>query len=129
VPSNILLLPKSPQIDILKRAALFITHNGMNSTSESIHYGIPMICLPQGIMTDQPVVAERAADDLGLGIRFNSATCTSTELAEAIKEVVTDRRYLERTLRLSCISRHSNGSKNGAKFILKLVDEERKKNL
>ena len=36
---NIILVKTAPQTEILKRASLFVTHCGMNSTSESIHYG------------------------------------------------------------------------------------------
>jgi hypothetical protein len=36
---NIVLVKTAPQTEILKRASLFVTHCGMNSTSESIHYG------------------------------------------------------------------------------------------
>ena len=32
---NILFVKTAPQIEILQRASLFITHNGMNSTSEA----------------------------------------------------------------------------------------------
>lgn len=39
IPDNILLVKKAPQVEILKRASLFFTHCGMNSTSESIHNG------------------------------------------------------------------------------------------
>ena len=39
LPDNIVLVKMSPQTEILKRASLFVTHCGMNSTSESIHYG------------------------------------------------------------------------------------------
>ena len=39
IPTNVLLVRSVPQIEILKRASLFITHSGQNSTSESIHYG------------------------------------------------------------------------------------------
>ena len=39
VPDNIILVKSAPQIDILKKASLFITHGGMNSASESIHFG------------------------------------------------------------------------------------------
>jgi len=37
--TNILLVGFAPQLAILKRASLFITHCGMNSTSEAVHYG------------------------------------------------------------------------------------------
>lgn len=40
VPSNYILQPSVPQIEILKRAALFITHCGMNSTSETSNHQI-----------------------------------------------------------------------------------------
>ena len=39
VPENIILVKSAPQIDILKKACLFVTHGGMNSASESIHFG------------------------------------------------------------------------------------------
>jgi len=39
LPNNILMVKSAPQTEILKRASLFVTHNGMNSTSESIHFG------------------------------------------------------------------------------------------
>jgi hypothetical protein len=43
---SILFVPHTPQVEILKRANLFITHAGMNSVNEAIHYGVPIICLP-----------------------------------------------------------------------------------
>jgi UDP:flavonoid glycosyltransferase YjiC (YdhE family) len=55
--SNILLVPHTPQVEILKRAHLFITHAGMNSVSEAVNYGVPIICLP--LSGDQPFVAFR----------------------------------------------------------------------
>jgi len=39
LPENIILVQSAPQTELLKRASLFVTHCGMNSTSESIHYG------------------------------------------------------------------------------------------
>ena len=39
LPNNILLVKSVPQLEILKRASLFITHAGQNSVSESVHYG------------------------------------------------------------------------------------------
>jgi UDP:flavonoid glycosyltransferase YjiC (YdhE family) len=121
-------LPKSPQIEILKRASLFLTHNGMNSTSESIHYGVPMICLPQGKMSDQPLVAERIADELGCGIRLDSENLKPNELVSAIRKVLDDKSYLERTLRLAHISQKTNGALNGANYIIELIDKHNKKN-
>jgi UDP:flavonoid glycosyltransferase YjiC (YdhE family) len=32
-----------PQLEILERCSLFITHCGMNSINESVYYGCPMV--------------------------------------------------------------------------------------
>ena len=34
-----------PQLDILERCSLFITHCGMNSINEAVYYGCPMVCI------------------------------------------------------------------------------------
>jgi hypothetical protein len=39
LPNNILLIKSVPQIELLKRASVFISHCGQNSTSEAVHYG------------------------------------------------------------------------------------------
>jgi UDP:flavonoid glycosyltransferase YjiC (YdhE family) len=69
---NILLFPSVPQVDVLKRASLFITHAGMNSASETIRYAVPVICIPQ--FSDQPLVAKRICDELNFGINLNSSS-------------------------------------------------------
>lgn len=46
VPSNVVLVNKAPQLEILRRASLLITHGGLNSIKESIMHGVPMIAVP-----------------------------------------------------------------------------------
>ena len=43
IPDNIVLVKTAPQTEILKKSALFVTHSGMNSTSESINYAGKLI--------------------------------------------------------------------------------------
>jgi len=47
------------QIGMLANARLFVTHGGMNSVSEALSQGVPMIVIPQGV--DQHLVARQAA--------------------------------------------------------------------
>jgi zeaxanthin glucosyltransferase len=59
IPSNAIVVSKAPQIQLLKRAALCITHAGMNTALEALAQGVPMVAIP--IAFDQPGVAARIA--------------------------------------------------------------------
>src|SRR5580692_6301188 len=59
IPSNTLVVRSAPQIELLKRAALCITHAGLNTTLESLAQGVPMVAIPIGY--DQPGTAARIA--------------------------------------------------------------------
>ena len=59
IPSNVIVVEKAPQIELLKRATLCITHAGLNTTLESLAHGVPMVAIPIGF--DQPGVAARIA--------------------------------------------------------------------
>jgi zeaxanthin glucosyltransferase len=59
IPSNAIVVRRAPQIQLLKRAALCITHAGLNTALESLANGVPMLAIPIGY--DQPGVAARIA--------------------------------------------------------------------
>jgi UDP:flavonoid glycosyltransferase YjiC (YdhE family) len=121
LPNNVLILPSVPQIEILKRASLFITHAGMNSTSETIHYGVPVICLP--IMGDQPLVALRICDELNFGIRLDYRKFDSDELRTSMHEILGNKKYLENILEFTELSRNRNGCQIGANLIVDYLNQ------
>ncbi len=51
-PSNVIQTEHAPQLEILRRAALMITHGGLGSVKECLYFGVPMIVFP--LMRDQP---------------------------------------------------------------------------
>ena len=59
IPSNAIVVSKAPQIELLKRAALCITHAGVNTVLEALAQGVPMVAIPIGF--DQPGTAARIA--------------------------------------------------------------------
>jgi MGT family glycosyltransferase len=59
IPANVLVVSSAPQLELLKRASLCITHAGLNTTLEALAQGVPMIAIPIGY--DQPGVATRIA--------------------------------------------------------------------
>jgi zeaxanthin glucosyltransferase len=43
IPSNALIVGSAPQIELLKRAVLCITHAGLNTAPEALAQGVPMV--------------------------------------------------------------------------------------
>ena len=126
LPENVLLLKNAPQIEILKRADLFISHCGMNSTSEAIHYGVPIVGIP--ILADQPRVAYRVLDELGFGIRLSVYNLEPNMIRNAVYRVLNDKVYFERILRYSKISRKYDGTKNSVLYAIEHIESRNKKN-
>lgn len=66
IPSNVVVVNNAPQLELLKRARIMITHGGANSVKECIYFGVPMLVFPLG--GDTPGYAARIVYH-GLGIQ------------------------------------------------------------
>ena len=67
LPPNVRAEARVEQLRVLGEASVFLTHCGMNSVSESIWCGVPMVLAPQ--QSEEGAVARRAAE-LGAGLRL-----------------------------------------------------------
>jgi MGT family glycosyltransferase len=90
IPSNTIVVRSAPQIELLKRATLCITHAGLNTTLESLAHGVPMVAIPIGY--DQPGVAARIAHH-GVGEFMEVEDLTVEGLSQLIQRVLNDPRY------------------------------------
>lgn len=81
VPSNFIVRAQVPQLEILKRCAVFVSHGGMNSTSESLFYGVPMLVIPH--RGDQFLVAEQVEAN-NAGIRLMPSQVTAASLRDGV---------------------------------------------
>lgn len=66
IPANFEVRQYFPQPAVLEHASVFLSHAGMNSTMESLYYGVPLVTVPQ--MPEQEANARRV-QELGLGQR------------------------------------------------------------
>ncbi|WP_144122927.1 macrolide family glycosyltransferase [Catellatospora sichuanensis] len=84
LPAHVIAHGSVPQLEVLARAALFITHGGVNSVNEALYSGVPMLAVPQG--ADQALVARRIVElEAGLSIRTEDADVqTVRALAERL---------------------------------------------
>src|SRR5262249_46371389 len=83
----------APQIELLKRATLTITHAGLNTALESLAQGVPMVAIPIGY--DQPGVAARIAHH-GVGEFVPVEDLDADRLRPLIQRVLTISSYGER---------------------------------
>jgi zeaxanthin glucosyltransferase len=87
-----LVVRYAPQLEILKRAALVITHAGLNTVLESLSEGVPMVAVPLG--NDQPGVAARVKAH-GAGVVVPLRRLNRNSLRKAVMLVLQDTRYRE----------------------------------
>ncbi|MEH3052826.1 MAG: glycosyltransferase [Patulibacter minatonensis] len=74
-----------PQLPILDRASLFVTHAGLNSVHEALWRGVPMLTHPQA--ADQPIVAARLAR-LGAGIRLPGREPSAADIEAGARQLM-----------------------------------------
>ncbi|XP_063832458.1 UDP-glucosyltransferase 2-like [Ostrinia nubilalis] len=105
LPKNVHILKWAPQQGILAHpnCKLFISHGGLLSTSEALHYGVPIIGIP--MFADQFMNVDRAIKK-GFALRVNIAEDMTDHLKAAIEEILGNPKYRERMKELSFIYHH-----------------------
>jgi MGT family glycosyltransferase len=78
--------PRLPQTSIIPKCDLVITHGGNNTTTESLHFGKPMIVLP--LFWDQYDNAQRV-EELGFGVRLDTYRFEDKQLQGSIDALLT----------------------------------------
>lgn len=92
LPENFIVKNQIPQVAVLKQASLFITHGGMNSVSEAMIHGVPMVVIP--FVSDQPVNA-RQVEKLGLGKVLDYKSITADALRDAAFAIMENQQIRE----------------------------------
>ncbi|TYB65463.1 glycosyl transferase [Nonomuraea sp. PA05] len=93
IPPNVEVHGHVPQLAVLRHARVFVTHAGMGSTMESLHFGVPMVAVPQ--MAEQRANADRIAE-LGLGRALPPEGLTGERVWETAGQVAADEHVRER---------------------------------
>lgn len=105
-----LVVRSAPQLEVLKRASLCITHAGLNTALESLTAGVPMVAIP--VTNDQPGVGARIAHTgTGVVVPLKTAMSESAveKLREAIETVLTDGFYRGNAKRIQQAIERTNG--------------------
>ncbi|MEC1667752.1 macrolide family glycosyltransferase [Bacillus mojavensis] len=111
IPANFTIRQSVPQLEVLAKADLFISHGGMNSTMEAMNAGVPLVVIPQ--MYEQELTAKRV-DELGLGVYLPKEEVTVSRLQEAVQAVSGDQEVLSRVKNMQKDVKEAGGAERAA---------------
>ena len=105
-PKNAIVINRAPQLDVLKRASVCITHSGLNTVLESLAQGVPQVAIP--VAYDQPGVAARIAHHR-TGVVTSLDKLTADHLSTLLDEVLNNSAYRNNAQRLQGAIAEANG--------------------
>ena len=117
-PGNPIVVGYAPQLELLQKATLTITHAGMNTTLGSLSNGVPMVAIP--VANDQPGVAARIAYT-GVGEVVPLKELSVPKLRSAIVKVLTQESYKQRAIEMQEAIVRSGGVKKAADIIEQVI--------
>ena len=112
LPENIQVYESVDQMAVLSIADAFITHCGMNSASEGLYFGVPLVLFPQ--TPEQDAVAKRT-EELGAGVRLKSIS--EEDVLDALTKVINEPQYKDAALRVSESFKACGGAQEAKEFL------------
>jgi MGT family glycosyltransferase len=106
LPENISIHSWVPQLDVLKRAALFITHAGLGSVHDGLYFGVPLLLVPQ--QEEQTLNALRVVE-LGAGLTLKKAQVNVETIRASVERLLTDPHFTVEAKRIGDTFRAAGG--------------------
>ncbi|MDX1416833.1 MAG: glycosyltransferase [Candidatus Promineifilaceae bacterium] len=116
LPENFSFYEFVPQLDLLTKVDVFVTHGGWNSVNEALYNNVPMVVCPQG--KDQFINAQ-VLEQLGVGKALYEPT--PARVRAAVDELLADRAYRLKAEEVGATLRKAGGSSSAADEILGLA--------
>jgi MGT family glycosyltransferase len=123
IPRNAIIVKRAPQLELLARASVCITHAGLNTVLESLAQGVPQVAIPLGL--DQPAVAARIAAKQ-TGIVTSLDKLTPDHLSTLLKEVLNNSTYRGNARKLQKAIAEANGLSVAADLVEKSLGVTKK---
>jgi len=118
IPANFLVRSHVPQLEILPRVNVFLTHGGTNSVMEALYYSVPLVVLPQ---TFEHKVTGLRVVELGLGCLLEEGTLTAQALRDTVAMVASDTTIRKNVEHMAHMLRSVGGSKQAADAIFQFI--------
>jgi len=107
-----------PQEEVLSHSSIggFLTHNGWNSTLESVSGGVPMICWP--FFAEQQTNCRFCCNEWGIGLEIEDATRDKIEiLVKELMEGEKGKEMKEKALQWKKLAHNAASGPHGSSFM------------
>lgn len=122
VDPTTIVVDYAPQMALLRKAALLITHAGQNTVMEAISQGVPMVAVPRN--ADQPGIAARVAY-AGAGLVHSPRQLDPASLREKIVRVLSGESFRRRAAELREANARAGGANRAAEIAERAFLERR----
>ena len=121
-PSNIIVRRVIPQLEALRHAAVFVTHGGMNSVLEALHFGVPMVVIPQQVeqLLIRLTVADRGAGCV-LRPHLSRRGIPTGQLSAAVESLLHEPSYTACARSLAATLHEGGGAETAADHVERLL--------
>ncbi len=106
IPGNFIVKAFVPQLQLLQRATLFITHGGMNSVNEGLCAGVPLLVIPQA--ADQTFIAQHV-QRLGAGKMLSNSRLNAQRLRKTAEEILAQPAFRQVSAKIGTSLRQGGG--------------------
>jgi MGT family glycosyltransferase len=126
LPGSPLVVSYAPQLEVLAKATLAITHAGLNTVLDALSYGIPLVAIP--ITFEQPGIAARL-QWTGAGQMIPASRLSVSRLRTAIQQVLTEKSCRENAERLRDSLQQTGGVVQAADIVEKVMVTRTKRSI
>jgi zeaxanthin glucosyltransferase len=120
-PGNPIVVSYAPQLEVLAKASLTLTHAGLNTVLDSLACGVPLVAIP--ITYEQPAIASRIRWT-GVGEVLSLKNLAVPQLREAINLVLQNPDYTSHARRIKQVIGHDGGVKAAVDIIEKSLHRD-----
>ena len=118
LPGSPLVVDYAPQLEVIAKASLTITHGGLNTVLDSLSQGVPLVAMP--ITFEQPGNAARIRWT-GTGEVMPISRLSVAKLTVAIQQVLTEESYKRNARKIQQAIAQAGGVKRAADIIERVI--------
>ena len=114
LPENAMAVAYAPQLELLRKASLTLSHGGLNTVLDSLACGVPLLVMP--LTYEQPAIAQRVRW-VGAGEMLPASRLNPARLRAAILKSLERTEYQEGARRVAEAIREAGGVRRAAEII------------